>query len=107
MSEIPINNDKRIPVSLTPYEWAKLLSEMRYTLQITNRDNSSVIDLYEKIATQLGDKQVHVIHRDNPNPEFRPKLISPDYNAAKKTKKKNLFRQWWDEYTILRGANES
>jgi hypothetical protein len=43
----------KVTVSLTSYEWHRLLKELEYIQQICNRDNSYAIDMWEKISTEL------------------------------------------------------
>lgn len=47
-----------VAVSLTVYDWHTLLSILEHAMRFINRDTSQATQLYEAIATQLGDVPV-------------------------------------------------
>jgi hypothetical protein len=66
-----------VSVKMSIFYWHLLLKEFDSALAIANRDHSKLVGLYETIATQLNHQPVKVVHRDNPDPEFRPKVYVP------------------------------
>lgn len=64
-------------VTLPVYRWHRLLRELEDHLSICNRDQRVAIELYQDIATQLGDRPVKFIHEQNPDPQFRPVRPQP------------------------------
>lgn len=66
-----------ITVTLPAYRWHKLLSEMEDAMCVCNRDQRTMIELYQDIASQLDNGAVKVRHQQNPNPAFRPTPPAP------------------------------
>ncbi len=65
-------NDKRVAVKLTPYEWSVLLDNLKDDLRVVNKDQTWNIILLEELTEQLHGERIYYIHRDNPNPKYRP-----------------------------------
>jgi hypothetical protein len=61
-------------VELTVYEWHKLLKELEFLRNICNRDQDDVIDLWEKISTQLSDTR-QVIFGSKRHRELEPDIF--------------------------------
>jgi len=74
MSDTPTTgNTANISISMSPYQWGRLLKDFDDHLRICNRDGSATVEFYEIIATAInGGKPVRVIHPDNPDPKYRP-----------------------------------
>ncbi len=93
--DINTKSSAEVAVKMTTYEWTVLLSVLDRGLSIVNRDNSNMVILFEKIASILAGHPVHMVHRDNPDPEYRPEepvcepTVSP--TAPKKSWFRNLF----------------
>lgn len=99
MSAAPFQPDERfsderlVAIKLTPYQWHQLLETLDDQLAICNRRHTVTVALYEDIATQLSDRPVKVIHRDNADPEYRPKVEPTKAELAKSEPAKPS--RWW------------
>lgn len=65
--EEPTN--QRMSVTLSGYEWHRLLQEMEFTASISNRDRTMIKSLYEKIGSQLHGASVTLSF---PEPKSEP-----------------------------------
>lgn len=87
---------ENINVSMTGYQWNRLLHVIEDGLSICNRNQSDAILLYEEIATQLnGGKPVKVIHSQNPDPAYRPDRRAEPTKEPKEDKGKTSRRMHW------------
>lgn len=57
----PIPSPLNVSVSMSPYEWHKLLSELEFAMCIVNRDQRTITALYEMISSQLNEVPVKVV----------------------------------------------
>ena len=82
---------KEIPVVLGFHEWKVVLTVLEDGMQICNRDQKQAIWAWEEIMKQINGEPVHLIHSQNPNPDWRPKpkavekpVEAPVENPSKK-----------------------
>lgn len=54
-------NDNKVSITLTPYQWHKLLEELEDRLCVVNIDRTNLIELYEEITYQLRGERVKVL----------------------------------------------
>jgi hypothetical protein len=82
-------------VTLSVYEWSRLLDELAEHRTICNRDQRTNIALFEAIATQLHNRPVRVIHEQHPDPQYRPAqpLVRPVVAAQTPVKPR-----WWQRF---------
>jgi len=88
---------EKVSVQMTPYEWNRLLDVLCDGLAICNRDQRTAITLYEEIATQLNSgTPVKIIHRQNPDPAYRPQAeVKPEPKADKEKPSKRTGWRFW------------
>lgn len=88
---------EKVSVQMTPYEWNRLLDVLCDGLSICNRNQRTAITLYEEIATQLNSgKPVKVIHRQNPDPAYRPQAeAKPEPKTDKEKPSKRTGWRFW------------
>lgn len=78
-----MSNEKEISISMTSYNWNRLLRDLEDHMRICNRDQTDTILFYEKIATELNDgRPVRVIHEQNPDLAYRPKVVGTGLNST-------------------------
>lgn len=65
---------EKISISLTVYDWHKLLNVINFSRSIANRDAEDATDLWEKITTQLDDKE-HVCYGSDKHRALNPELF--------------------------------
>lgn len=97
---------ENINISMTGYQWTRLLAVLAEGMSICNRDQTDAILLYEEIATQLNSgKPVRVLHSQNPDPALRPQrevrkteeakeMKEPKEGKLKKFFSANAWRRW-------------
>lgn len=54
-------DDNKISITLTPYQWHMLLEELENRLCVVNIDRTNLVEVYEAIAGQLRGEPVKVI----------------------------------------------
>ena len=56
-----VNEDNKISVTLTPYQWHNLLEELEDRLCVVNIPRKNLVEVYEAIAGQLRGGPVKVV----------------------------------------------
>lgn len=86
----------KVSVSLTSYEWHRLLKELEYIQQICNRDNSYAIDMWEKISTQLSGCN-QIVQGSAKHKELLPEEYAK-LMEAKTVKEEPKKKSFWDRF---------
>ncbi len=86
------NGNMNIAITMSAYEWTKLLDQLWNNLRVCNQDNTYNVFFYEKIATILNNgNEIHILHRDNPDPKYRPAEEKAAPAPVEPTKCKGFF----------------